>query len=389
MKIEDKIRLEIRKSLEQSKKTENLEEDWKNLALGGAMALSSLANAQTGQKNMDINPINKTGIEQSTNNVVQKGGVELGKKLIDVYNKNPKAAEQWQKKHSHTSIVDVIKSVINIDYSNSTAKGTEYENNDFKDLGNQYKDSKDASNFIAAVSNNAFSMEENQIRLEIRKLVSEVFSKGLGLGSGFDDEDLNKKSKMAGWLDKKPTSRTLYSAETIKEMLDDAILMDDWDIINDIVNNVSFRKLGYVPEEIEDLGDSLADASNESSWHKVALARKQFKNYVPSSINENLLNEMPAFYPYNFTDIKTFDELSRHPKLLKTDLGLKEWFDKYVLNHKLTLFEPHGGGYSYLISMKNGNFKEGFKFNPLDSDRGEMIRDNEMEKIPHDILTVL
>jgi len=232
---------------------------------------------------------------------------------------------------------------------------------------------------------------ENKIRLEIRKLVFEVFSKSMGLGSGFDDDELNKKSKMAGWLDKKPTSRALYSDVTIKKMLDDAILMDDWDIVNDIVNNVSFRKLGHVPKEIEDLGNSLANATNESNWHKVSIARKKFNHYALNkpAINENLLNEMPAFYPYNFTEIKTFDELSKHPKLLKTDLGLKEWFDKYVSNHNLTLFEPHGGGYSYLISMKNGNFREGFKFNPSDSDRGEMIRDNEMETIPHDILTVL
>jgi len=130
---------------------------------------------------------------------------------------------------------------------------------------------------------------ENKIRLEIRKLVSEVFGRSMGLGSGFEDDDsesFDDKSKMAGWLDKKPTSRALYSVDVLKKMLDDAILLDDWSIIRDIINNVSFKKLGHIPAGIEQLGDSLTDASNEESWHKVALARKEFKNYMASNLNE-------------------------------------------------------------------------------------------------------
>jgi len=136
----------------------NEEESWKEIALAGAMATSMGAAANTNQQADDFVD---TQISQSTkdnvSDVVSKGGIELGQKLIDAYNKNPKAAEQWQSKHKNTSIVDVIKSVISVDYKNK-AKGTQYEDNDIIDLGNQYKGNKQAVDFIKVVGSNAFSM---------------------------------------------------------------------------------------------------------------------------------------------------------------------------------------------------------------------------------------
>lgn len=66
------------------------------------------------------------------------GDLELGKSLIQAYEKNPSAAEQWFKVNKSTGIVDNIKSVI------KTGK----DQGEIKDLGNMYQNNQVAKEFL-------------------------------------------------------------------------------------------------------------------------------------------------------------------------------------------------------------------------------------------------
>ena len=139
---------------------------------------------------------------------------------------------------------------------------------------------------------------ENKIRLEIRKLVFEVFSKSMGLGSGFDDDEGQKPTKMHNWLGSKNSSRKPYTEKEVVEIIGKAMIDDDWDIVNEIYINLSTKN--NISKELEKFTSMLGDAIHNNSWHELSVARKFLKDSVPSSVPQKPLD------PDEFT--RAFDE---------------------------------------------------------------------------------
>jgi hypothetical protein len=124
----------------------------------------------------------------------------------------------------------------------------------------------------------------------LRKLVKEHIEEMFDQDSSNWETAHDKESEGSKWLDKKMTSRELYPSSVILKKLDEAIMSDDWDIIHDITNNISFKKVGVVPPAVEELGSELSEAIFEEDWHKVSVARKKFKDYLSTTLSESVID---------------------------------------------------------------------------------------------------
>jgi len=231
---------------------------------------------------------------------------------------------------------------------------------------------------------------ENKIRLEIRKLVSEVFGKSMGLGSGFDDEEGQKPTKMHNWLGSKISSRKPYTAEEIVNIIGESMIDEDWDMINNVYVNLSTKN--KISPELQEFASMLGDAIHNNNWHEVSVARKFLKDNMTASMNEHFFfgdeEENTPQEGYNKTPITSFEELKRYKQLLSTDLGSADYFFKYLTNNDLYLFTPSNPDeYIYVLSVKkdSGKFNQGVKFKH--NERHENI--NKLSEIPGEVLDML
>ena len=96
----------------------------------------------------------KQAAQTEMSSVKKMDDASLGNALIKKYEKNPKSAEEWYKKHKSTSLITNIKSVI------KTGK----DQGEIKDLGNMYQNNKDAQDFLTyTVDGNTAYVQENNI----------------------------------------------------------------------------------------------------------------------------------------------------------------------------------------------------------------------------------
>ena len=129
-------------------------EGLKDAIIGGTMALSSLAgiNAQA----QDNQAQHKLPIKDKSEELVDKylefekiSGIELGRKLIDLYTKNKELADKWGNKHAINLLVYNIKDIIE---RNKLNPEDEIENTTW--LGNRFADKNFTFMFIEYINKN-------------------------------------------------------------------------------------------------------------------------------------------------------------------------------------------------------------------------------------------